>query len=196
MKRILLSLGIAIASCSCAFADRSGGEVSAVDVVTCDRSHSRVTDKRFAWGIGAGSAIDMTGNDMSALCVNAYFGYSGPYVRFAGIGAGIDMMVSSNSNSYPVYAVFRTDFQPDIQLCFLELRGGVAFSNIESYSMQTTPCGAIGIGVTLARGRTFSSHIILSYNYTRLDDIRLAEDQGVVRVHDLQYASIGIGVTF
>lgn len=151
---------------------------------------------RFSWGMDAGSSIDMTSNDMSAIDLNAYFGYSGPYVRFAGVGAGIDMMVSSSSSAYPVYAMFRTDFRATPQLCFLELRGGAAFSNIESYPMQTTPFGSIGLGVTLAKGKTFSSHIVLSYNYIKLDDVRLPEDEGFARVHDLQYASIRIGVSF
>lgn len=192
MKRALVILTAMVASGIMAFAD----ELPAVAEVSENASSSNVVDKRFAWGIGAGSSIDMTGNDMSSLDINAYVGYSGPYVRFAGIGAGIDMMVSSSSNVYPVYALFRTDFRPVPQLYFLELRGGVAFSNIESFPMQTTPCGSVGFGVTLAKGRTFSSHIILSYNYTKLDDVVLPDDQGTVRIHDLQYASIGIGVTF
>lgn len=192
MKRAFVIMTVMVASCVVTFAD----ELPAVNGITENTASGNVADKRFAWGIGAGSSIDMTGNDMSSLDINAYVGYSGPYVRFAGIGAGIDMMVSSSSNIYPVYALFRTDFHPVPQLYFLELSGGVAFCNVESFPMQTTPCGSVGFGVTLAKGRTFSSHIILSYNYTKLNDVILPEDQGIVRIHDLQYASIGIGVTF
>jgi len=171
-------------------------EKEPVDVISIEKKDSQVVKSRFSWGLDAGSAIDMTGNDMSAIDINAYFGYSGSYVRFAGVGAGIDMMVSSSSNTCPIYALFRTDFRPTPQLCFLETRGGIAFSNIESYHRQTTPFGSIGIGVTLAKGRTFSSHIILSYNYIKLDNIRLSDDRGVVRVHDLQYATMRIGISF
>lgn len=174
-------------------------DVSSLEAVTdhaVNFEKKEGANSRFSWGMDVGSCIDMTGSDMSALDINAYFGYSGPYVRFAGVGAGIDMMVSSSSNAYPVYALFRTDFSPSPQLCFLELRGGASFSNIESYPMQTTPFGSIGFGVTLAKGKKFSSHIVLSYNYTKLDDVRLAEDQGIIRVHDLQYAAIRIGVAF
>lgn len=151
--------------------------------------------KHFAWGIDAGSAIDMTGNDMSAIDINAAFGYSGPYVRLLGLGASIDMMVSSSSTSYPVYAIFRSDFSRVPRLCFLELRGGTAFTNIDNYERQTTPFGSIGIGVTLAKGRTFMSHIVLSYNYTKLDDV-VMPDESVRRIHDLQYAAIKIGISF
>lgn len=195
MKRFLILF--AAMSAVCSMVSAAGNVVGETSVISADtKSSVSVMKKRFSWGIDAGSAIDMTGNDMSALAISACLGYSGPYVRFAGIGAGIDMMVSSSSSSYPVYAVFRTDFRPTPQLCFLDLRGGVAFNNIESYPMQTTPFGAVGLGVTLAKGRTFSSHIIISYNYIKLDDVRLVEDQEPIRIHDLQYASIGIGVTF
>lgn len=151
--------------------------------------------KHFAWGIDAGSAIDMTGNDMSAIDISAAFGYSGPYVRLVGLGASIDMMVSSSSTTYPVYAIFRSDFSRVPRLCFLELRGGASFSNIDNFERQTTPFGSIGIGVTLAKGRTFMSHVVLSYNYTKLDDVMLP-DESVRRIHDLQYAAIKIGISF
>ena len=151
--------------------------------------------KHFAWGIDAGSAIDLTGRDMSAIGISACFGYSGPYLPFAGVGAAIDMMVSSSSSSYPVFAMVRTDFRRQHRLCFLEARGGVAFTNINNFATQTTPYGSIGVGITLATGRTFTSHVLLSYNYTKLNDV--AVDEGVMaRIHDLQYASIKIGIAF
>ena len=199
MKRLVFFVSLMLGCCIPAEAQHVVIDVSSLEAVT-DKTpiaeKKAGIESRFSWGMDVGSCIDMTGNDMSALDINAYFGYSGPYVRFAGVGAGIDMMVSSSSNAYPIYAMFRTDFRPTPQMCFFELRGGVSFSNIESYPMQTTPFGSIGLGVTLAKGKKFSSHIVLSYNYTKLDDVRLAEDQGVIRVHDLQYAAIRIGVAF
>lgn len=150
----------------------------------------------FAWGVDAGSAIDMTSNDMSAVDLNAYFGYRGRYLRFAGAGAGIDMMVSRSTTCYPVYALLRTDFSPTPRLLFLEARGGVSFNKIEEYATQTTPYISAGIGITLAKGRTFSSHIILSYNYTKLNDVALPDEPTRIRVHDLQAACIRIGITF
>lgn len=158
-------------------------------------AYSQVYEKHFAWGIDAGSAIDMTGNDMSAIDIGGAFGYSGPYVRLIGVGASIDMMVSSSSTTYPVYAIFRSDFSRVPRLGFLELRAGASFSNINNFERQTTPFGSIGVGVTLAKGRTFISHVVLSYNYTRLNDVKL-DDENTLRLHDLQYAAIKIGVQF
>ncbi len=149
---------------------------------------------KFAWGLDAGSLIDMTGNDMSAIDINAYFGYSGGFMRLLGAGAAIDMMVSSGSNVYPIYAILRTDFSQRSRLIFLDMRGGIAFCNIENFPEQCNPYGSLGVGVTLAKGRSFSSHIILSYNYTKLNDLHI-EDK-VLRLHDLQYACIRIGVSF
>lgn len=183
--------------------DDAPGEVILPDslsavVVTPDEPVEKIGNepvKHFAWGIDAGSAIDLTGNDMSAIGIGACFGYSGPYLRFAGVGAAIDMMVSSSSSSYPVFAMVRTDLRRQHQLCFLEARGGVAFTNINNYATQTTPYGSLGVGITLATGRTFSSHVLLSYNYTKLNDV--AGEEGVMaRIHDLQYASIKIGIVF
>lgn len=152
--------------------------------------------KGFAWGADIGSLIDMTGNDMSALDLNAYFGYTAPYIRMLGVGASIDAMVSSNSTSYPVYVIFRTDFASKPQLCFGETRVGVSFSNIDNLPRQVSPCASIGVGVTLASGKTFSSHIILSYCYTKLDDVQVEETGQVRKLHDLQYASLRIGIAF
>ena len=149
---------------------------------------------KFCWGLDAGSAIDMTGSDMSAVDLSGYFGYSGGYMRFAGAGAGIDMMVSSGSNVYPLYAIIRTDFSKRNRLVFMDLRGGVAFCNIEDFAQQCNPYGSLGVGVTLAKGKTFSSHVILSYNYTRLNDVKTEER--VFKLSDLQYACIRIGISF
>lgn len=149
---------------------------------------------KFSWGLDVGSAIDMTGSDMSAVDISGFLGYSGSYLRFIGAGASIDMMVSSGSNVYPLFAILRTDFSNRPRLFFMDLRGGIAFCNIENYSQQCNPYGSLGLGVTLAKGKTFSSHVILSYNYTRLNDVHLEEK--VIKLSDLQYACIRIGISF
>lgn len=149
---------------------------------------------KFSWGLDAGSLIDMTSNDMSAIDISANFGYSGSVMRLIGAGAAIDMMVSSGSNVYPIYATIRTDFCKRNRLVFMDVRGGVAFCNIENLPQQCNPYGSLGIGVTLAKGRTFSSHIILSYNYTKLNDMHLEDTS--IHLQDLQYACIKIGVSF
>lgn len=168
------------------------------DAVVIDKkpiAHEQGSHSRFAWGLDVGSAIDMTGNDMSALDINACLGYSGPYVRFIGVGASIDMMVSNSTSTYPVYLMYQTDFSRTRRLCFMELRAGWSFCNIENYKTQQNTYGSLGVGVTLAKGRSFSSHIVLSYNYTRLDDVP-RDDGTSVRIHDLQSMMLRIGILF
>lgn len=119
----------------------------------------------FAWGLDAGSAVDLTANDMTSINIHGYFGYKGSWLRFIGVGAGINTMISNSSRSYPVYGMLRTSFSRRHQLCFMDLRAGVSFNNILAYPSQTDFYGSLGIGVTLAHGRKFSSHIVLSYDF-------------------------------
>ena len=187
---------IAISICALSVSAKDADTVAEALIADKDQAVPAQTQKHFfSWGVDAGSAIDMTGHDMSAIDLNAYFGYRGPYVRFAGAGTGIDMMVSQSSTTYPLYAIFRTDFSPTPKLYFIELRGGVAFTKVETAPSQNTPFASLGIGVTLAKGRTFSSHIILSYNYTKLNDYT-DPDGAVTPIHDMQAACIRIGINF
>lgn len=119
----------------------------------------------FTWGADAGSAVDLTGNDMTSIDLHGYFGYKGGALRILGVGAGINTMINNSSRCYPVYALLRTSFSTRPQLCFLDLRAGVSFNNILTYKSQTDFYGSLGIGITLASGKKFSSHIILSYNF-------------------------------
>lgn len=119
----------------------------------------------FTWGADLGSSVDLTANDMTSVDINGYFGYKGPWLRFLGVGAGINTMLSNASRCYPLYAMIRTSFSSRPQLCFLDLRLGVSINNILNYSSQTDFYGSIGLGVTLAKGKKFTSHIILSYNF-------------------------------
>lgn len=119
----------------------------------------------FTWGLDAGSAMDLSANDMSSINIHAYFGYKGHWMRFIGVGAGINTMISNSSRCYPVYAMMRTSFSSKPQLCFLDLRAGISFNSIYDRSSQTDLYGSIGLGITLAYGRKFSSYIILSYDY-------------------------------
>ena len=168
--------------------------IGAINLQAQSTDNTESRKSKFAWGLDAGSLIDMTGSDMSAIDINAYFGYSGGFMRLLGAGAAIDMMVSSGSNVYPIYAILRTDFSQRQRLVFMDLRGGIAFCNIENFPKQTTPYGSLGVGVTLAKGKTFSSHVILSYNYTKLNDVHIDEDK--IHLSDLQYACIKIGISF
>lgn len=119
----------------------------------------------FTWGIDAGSSIDMTANDMTAIALRGYFGYKGHALRLLGVGAGIDIMVNNSSRCYPIFAILRTSFSSKPRLCFLDLRAGICANNILDYKSRINPYASIGLGITLAHGRKFSSHILLSYTF-------------------------------
>lgn len=119
----------------------------------------------FTWGADLGSAIDLTANDMTSIDLHGYFGYKGGWLRFLGVGAGVNTMINNSSRCYPLYAMLRTSFSSRPQLCFLDLRVGCSINNIQNYSSQTDFYGTVGIGITLAKSKKFSSHIIISYNY-------------------------------
>ena len=96
------------------------------------------------------------------------------------------------------------------------MRLGVSFNNILNYKSQTDFYGSIGLGITLASGRKFSSHIIISYNfmpirnftvYTEVPGTPPAENfegdetpseiiPATVSFPDLHYAAIRIGCSF
>lgn len=130
----------------------------------------------FTWGADVGSAIDLTANDMSSIDIHGYFGYKGLWTRLLGIGVGINSMINNSSRCYPVYAIYRTSFTELPQLCFMDLRLGLSFNNILHYPSQTNFYGSIGVGITLAKGRKFSSHIILSYNLMPIHKIRITTE--------------------
>lgn len=150
--------------------------------------------RHFAWGASLGSSIDMTGQDMTAVDIDAFFGYKGDYIRFAGMGAGIRMMVSNSSRSYPVYAMLRTSFTKSPSFLYLELKGGVGFTNLYTDIYQRNFVGGITIGFTLAHSRTFSSNFSLGYEYMPLSNGTI--DGVDTRFSDLHYASIRIGASF
>lgn len=144
----------------------------------------------FTWGADAGSSIDMSATDMSAIDINVNIGYKGPYVRFLGIGAGISPMVNNSSRIYPVYALFRSSFSARPRFCFLDLRAGAAFCNLRELSTQADFYGSLGLGITLAHGKRFSSHIILAYSYIAL------QGEAKYYLDDLHFATLRLGVSF
>lgn len=171
----------------------------------------------FTWGADIGSSVDLTANDMTSVDIHGCFGYKGHWMRFAGLGAGINSMLSNASRCYPVYALLRTSFSSRPQLCFLDLRLGISINNILNYSSQTDFYGSIGLGVTLAKGKKFASHIIISYNfmpvrpYTILTEVPVTDSPGEVfegdpvatttiatrhSFPDLHFAAVRIGCSF
>lgn len=122
----------------------------------------------FAWGAGLVSNIDLSQHSMSSLGINAELGMRWKWIRFIGIGAEGDFMTGNSSRTYPLYINFKTDFKNSNQLLFMDIRGGIALNYIyESHSAQAYVSG--GVGITLARGKSFASHIVLAYTYLGQD---------------------------
>ncbi len=148
----------------------------------------------FTWGVDIGSGVDLTSHDMTMFELGACFGYKGSWMRFAGIGASIVSMMNNSSRCYPVYGMLRTSFSRYHRLCFMEVQAGVSFNSILDYKQQTDFYGSLGIGLTLAHSRKFTSHVVLRGVFMPLSPV---EVDGVRHLtYDIGYACIGIGCAF
>ena len=119
----------------------------------------------FAWGANISGNVDMSDHDLSALGLNAEFGMSWKYLRFLGIGAEGLMMVNGSNRCFPIFVNVRTDFSKTRRLLFLDLRGGTSLNYFNNNSQETGAYFSGGLGITLATGKSFSSHIIMAYTY-------------------------------
>lgn len=163
-------------------------------VVGTSELPAETASSHFSWGADIGSSIDMTGQDLTAINLDASFGYKGDYIRFAGLGAGIKMMVSNSSRCYPVYAMFRSSFTRRPSLCFAQLKLGISFNNFYTDIYRRDLYSNIGLGFTLATGRSFSSHIVLAYEFIPIK--RTAVPEAVSPLSDMHSATITIGASF
>ena len=103
-------------------------------------------------------------------------------------------MVSNSSHAIPLFVNFRTDFSKRRRLLFVDIRGGVALANFEHDRKETDPYVSGGVGVTLASGRTFSSHIIVGYTWIGQKECYIGD---VLRdCPGLSYAQLRLGVSF
>ncbi|MDE6652365.1 MAG: hypothetical protein K2K08_08180 [Paramuribaculum sp.] len=146
----------------------------------------------FAWGVDIGGAIDLTGNDMSTININAAFGYRRGVIDFIGLGAGMSSMVSNSSRMFPVYGVLRTNFRTVPSLCFLDTRIGCSFINMHDNSNHTGFYLSPGIGFNLAKGKSFASYLVLSYQYVNVD----TKSESGFDIDGLNYACLRLGVSF
>lgn len=148
----------------------------------------------FSWGAEAGSSIDMSENDMSSVDFNATFGLRYRWISFAGVGAGANIMVSNSCRTYPVFAVFRTDFSGCVRFLFLDLRGGAALNYLSSNVSQTDAYGAAAVGFVLSTGKTFRSYITAGYTYVGRRDVITGDVTTAYR--PLSMVSIRLGISF
>ena len=148
----------------------------------------------FTWGADLGSSIDMTGQDMTSINIDANFGYRGKYIQLAGLGAGIRMMTSNSSRCFPIYALVRSNFADKPSLCFAQVKAGISINNLYTDIYQQGFYGAVNFGIRLATGKTFSSHLLLSYEFMQVN--RASAPEAIRPISDIHYASISIGVNF
>ena len=148
----------------------------------------------FSWGAEAGSSIDMSEHDMSSVDFNATFGLRYRWINFAGVGAGAHIMVSNSCRTYPVFAVFRTDFSGRIKFLFLDLRGGAALNLLPNNVNQTDAYGAVAVGFMLSTGKTFRGYITAGYTYVGRRNVTYGER--IVEYGALSMASIRLGISF
>lgn len=179
MKKIFTSLLLTIACCVATHAQD-----------TTDNS----AWNHFVWGAETGGAIDMTSNDMSAINLEAFFGYRNSWIDALGVGASVNMMVSNSVRSFPVYLMFRTGFRKSPTLLFMDLRGGCVFNNVTNSNQQTRLYLSPGIGINLARGRSFKSYITLSYVYNGMSPY--VKDGERHDIHGLSMACVRLGISF
>lgn len=150
---------------------------------------------RFAWGANLDGSIELSGHNMSCIGIDGEFGLSWRWVRFFGVSAQADIMIGSSSRSYPLTAVFRTDFcSHERRLLFMEVRGGVDLCYLEGYNNDTQPYGSAGLGVTLAHGKNFSTHVILAYTYVGRDKCTSGTHER--NCPGMSYATLRFGVSF
>lgn len=149
----------------------------------------------FTWGAEVGGSIDMTSNNLSTINLDAFLGYKNAWIDVVGIGASVNMMVSNSVRSFPVYGLIRTGFSPRPTLMFMDLRAGVAFNNVSYGDEQSALYVSPGIGVNLARGKTFKSYVMLSYVYNGLESFKEKGD-----IHNLNkglhMGCVRIGISF
>ncbi|MCM1521221.1 MAG: hypothetical protein NC039_01050 [Muribaculaceae bacterium] len=147
----------------------------------------------FAWGVEVGPGIDMGGDDMSTLNIHAALGYRNSWLKIAGVGAGIDMMMSNSCRSYPIYAIARTSFSSKPKLIFADMRIGVSYNQATGIPDRTNFYIQPGVGIELARGHSFSSYLLLSYSYNAMT---FYGDKQDTLIKGLNRSTITIGVTF
>lgn len=148
----------------------------------------------FAWGADAGTSIDLTGNDMSAINFNAVFGMRRSWINFLGAGVGADISISNSTRSYPIFLEFRTNFRQRPSLVFFDVRAGMAYNQLEHNHNQFGVFVNTGPGINLARSSKFCSYISLSYTFKQRKKV-----VGTEMTHDfknLHFVTARIGVTF
>lgn len=184
MKHIILSIIIALTASTAALAET---------MPDAPKKEGGIM-KHFSWGADIGSSIDMSGNDMSSIEIDAYFGYKNDVIRTLGIGAGIKSAIGNSYTFLPVYAMLRTSFTSRPSLCFLDMRLGYSFNTLKDDVTQNSFFGSAGLGFNLYTSHEFKSHIILAYTFMNMEDYHSGEYLN--ELNNFNGMSVRIGISF
>lgn len=159
-----------------------------------DVNSGLIESSRFTWGADVGTSIDVGGYDMSTFDLDVVVGYKHGLIRTLGVSAGVHRDFSKGNHLIPVCGVLRLAFSPTQELTFLNLKGGYSFNSIGDTDTTKGFVMTAGIGFNLAMSRRFRSHLILSYEYLRLNgEQRILVDRSRNHVDMIQLL---FGVTF
>lgn len=163
-------------------------------LIEADDNQKAAKAVHFVWGADAGAAIDMSGNDMSAIELSLAVGMRWKGLKFLGLGVQADVMVSNSQRSYPIFLLVRTNFRDDPSLMFWEVRGGISMNYLDDNLKQTGAYFATGLGIVLAHGKRFSSHITLGYEFHSRSDIDTPDR--FYNLPNLHSVAVRIGIAF
>ena len=149
---------------------------------------------RFAWGANAGAGIDLSGSEMSCVELAVSVGMRWKALKFFGLGLQADIMVSNSCRSYPIYAQLRTNFHEGPSLLFWDVRGGLSINYLEENLKQTGAYFSTGVGVVLASGARYSSHLIFGYEFRSRSPIET--ETALYDLKNLHGITARLGVTF
>lgn len=152
------------------------------------------TKVHFAWGADAGVSIDIVGNNCSSVDLNAGFGIRRGWLNFLGIRAGVQINVTNSVRTYPLALEFRTNFRERPSLFFLDLRGGMAYSQSLYSKDQYCRYGFAGFGLNLARSIKFKSWLMIGYTFRERKET--GPDDLVFNTPDIHAVTCRLGVTF
>lgn len=155
---------------------------------------SYIVSKHFTWGFDAGASIDMRGNNMSTFDAEGFVGFRNSFIKALGGGVGIHRAFGNGTNFVPLYVIFRSSFRTKPSPFFFNLKAGYSFNTLSDSPTKGGFNLSAGVGINLARSKTFSTHIVLSYGYFRLD--RNQQIAANMKVRHIDFAQLRFGVAF
>lgn len=149
----------------------------------------------FTWGADIGTSIDLSGNDITTFDVDIALGLRRGWLNFIGVGCGANLAISTSQHCYPAFVLFRTNFTDRPTRCFWELKGGAAVTVFDDAQRCTGIYAGTGLGIKLAAGAKFRSHLVIGYTFVqRSRDV--LEGIAYPNHADLHYATMKIGIAF